>query len=61
MKKENEIPEDDPFRDYVPEVIEYDPEVDGVMREEILSEKEKLRERITKRKERNRGERKVRR
>ncbi len=51
----------DPFKDYVPEVVEYDPEVDGVMRDEILSEKEQLRETITKLKEKNRGSRKVRR
>ncbi len=53
--------ETDPFKDYVPEVVEYDPEVDGVMRDEILSEKEQLRETITKLKEKNRGSRKVRR
>jgi len=53
------------FKEYVPEVMYYDPEVDGgsehLIREELLSEKERLRELITKRKEANRGERKVRR
>ncbi len=37
---------DDPFKDYQPEVIEYDPTVDGdeehKIRDEHLSEKEKL-------------------
>ena len=61
MNNEMKKPKDDPFKDYVPEVVEYDPEVDGEMREEILSEKEKLKERITKLKEKNRGDRKVRR
>jgi len=42
----NTTEKDDPFKDYVPEVIEYDPEVDGSdehkIRDEHLSEKEKL-------------------
>ena len=61
MDKTTQTEKDDPFKDYVPEVVEYDPEVDGVMREEILSEKEKLKETITRLKEKNRGSRKVRR
>ncbi len=61
MDKTTTRKKDDPFKEYVPEVIEYDPEVDGEMREEILSEKEKLKDTITRLKEKNRGERKVRR
>lgn len=53
------------FKDYVPEVMYYDPEIDGgsehLIREDLLSEKERLKELITKRKEANRGDRKVRR
>jgi len=53
------------FKDYVPEVMYYDPEVDGgsehLIREDLLSEKERLKKLITKRKEANRGDRKVRR
>ena len=53
------------FKDYIPEVMHYDPEVDGgsehLIREDLLSEKERLKAIITKRKEANRGDRKVRR
>lgn len=53
------------FKDYTPEVMYYDPEVDGgsehLIREDMLSEKERLKAIITKRKEANRGDRKVRR
>ena len=53
------------FKDYTPEVMYYDPEVDGgsehLIREDLLSEKERLKAIITKRKEANRGDRKVRR
>ena len=53
------------YKDYVPEVMHYDPEVDGgsehLIREDMLSEKERLKALITKRKEANRGDRKVRR
>ncbi|MEN8147941.1 MAG: hypothetical protein ABFR02_10040 [Campylobacterota bacterium] len=53
------------FKDYVPEVMYYDPEVDGgsehLIREDFMSEKERLKKLITKRKVDNRGDRKVRR
>lgn len=53
------------FKDYVPEIMYYDPEVDGgsdhLIREDHLDEKERLKKAITKRKEQNRGDRKVRR
>jgi hypothetical protein len=65
MDKKNTTPENDPFKDYVPEVVEYDPEVDGgdehLVREDLLAEKERLKDVITKLKEKNRGNRKVRR
>ncbi len=45
---------DDPFKDYTPEVIEYDPAIDGDeehnIRDEHLSEKAKLLEQFTKQK-----------
>jgi hypothetical protein len=53
------------LNDYKPETVEYDPEVDGSdehkIRDEHLAEKEKLKEVITRLKEKNRGNRKVRR
>lgn len=56
---------DDPFKDYVPIVVEYDEAVDGseehLVRDKLLDEKERIKELITKRKEANRGDRKVRR
>ena len=56
---------EDLFKDYVPEIMHYDPEVDGgsehLIREDLLSEKERLKTLITKRKVDNRGDRKVRR
>lgn len=51
--------------DYQPETVEYDPAVDGgdehKIRDEHLAEKEKLKDVITRLKEKNRGNRKVRR
>ncbi len=53
------------FKDYVPEIMHYDPEVDGgsdhLIREDLMSEKERLKSLITKRKAANRGDRRVRR
>ena len=53
------------FKDYVPEVMYYNPDIDGgsdhLIREDLLSEKERMKALITKRKEANRGDRKVRR
>lgn len=46
------------FKDWVPEVVEYDDNVDGgqehLEREELLAEKEKLRDEILKLKEKRR-------
>ena len=65
MSKQKPTQETDPFKDYVPEVMEYDPEIDGgdehLIREDLLAEKERLKDVITRLKEKNRGERKVRR
>ncbi|MEJ2469436.1 MAG: hypothetical protein P8Y65_09755 [Campylobacterales bacterium] len=65
MSKKNPTPKDDPFKDYVPETVEYDPDVDGgeehLIRDELLQEKERLKDVITRLKEKNRGNRKVRR
>ena len=50
---------------YQAETVEYDPEIDGgnehKVRDEHLKEKEKLKDVITRLKEKNRGDRKVRR
>ena len=50
---------------YTPQSVEYDPDVDGSdehkIRDALLEEKEMLKDVITKLKEKNRGERKVRR
>ena len=50
---------DDLFKDYVPEVIEYDPEIDGSyehqIREEHLNTKEDLLEKIRKAKAEAKG------
>lgn len=55
----------DQYSDYKPEIIEYDPEVDGgdehLERDEHLKTKEKLYDLINNRKKDNRGDRKVRR
>ena len=55
----------DLFKDYVAETVEYDPEVDGskehLIRNELLEQKEVLKDVISKLKEKNRGDRKVRR
>jgi hypothetical protein len=56
---------EDLFKDYVPETMEYDPEVDGdeehMIRDDMLEEKERIKDVITKLKEKNRGDRRVRR
>ncbi len=53
------------LKGYVPEIMHYDPKVDGgeehMIRDELLSEKERLKDVITRLKEKNRGDRKVRR
>ncbi|MCJ7766574.1 MAG: hypothetical protein MUP09_11610 [Thiovulaceae bacterium] len=53
------------LEEYVPEIMHYNPKVDGgeehMVRDELLSEKERLKDHITRLKEKNRGDRKVRR
>jgi hypothetical protein len=53
------------LKDYNPAPIEFDPAVDGdeehLIRDDLLREKERMKDIITKLKEKNRGERKVRR
>ncbi len=67
QKKQNDITPDaeDLFKDWQPETIEYDPDVDGseehMIRDEMLEEKERLKDSITELKEKNRGDRKIRR
>ena len=62
---EKKQPAQELFKDYIPEVMYYNPDVDGgsdhLIREDLLSEKERMKALITKRKEANRGDRKVRR
>ncbi|MBU0633078.1 hypothetical protein KKA17_10590 [bacterium] len=54
-KNENK---EDPFKDWVPEVVEYDEEVDGggehLVREELLAKKEELADTIMKMKNQRR-------
>ena len=53
------------FKDYVPEIMYYDAKVDGgsdhLIREELLSEKERMKDVINRLKQKERGDRKVRR
>ena len=53
------------FKDYVPEIMYYNPEVDGgsdhLIREDLLSEKERLKKLIMKRKMDIKGDNRVRR
>jgi hypothetical protein len=53
------------LKEYDPKPLEYDPLVDGdeehLIRDDLLKEKERMKDVITKLKEKNRGERKVRR
>jgi hypothetical protein len=53
------------LKNYQPETVEYDPEIDGgdehKVRDERLKEKDELKDVITRLKEKNRGTRKVRR
>ena len=66
-KKKYDITPDseDLFKDWEPETVEYDPEIDGseehMIRDEMLEEKERLKDVITQLKEKNRGDRKLRR
>ncbi len=56
--KKDEKKEEDLFKDWVPEVVEYDEEVDGggehLVRDELLAKKEELAEKIIKMKEKRR-------
>lgn len=53
------------YKDYVPEIMEYDPKIDGgdehMVRDAHLAEKERLHDAITKIKDKQRGSNKVRR
>jgi hypothetical protein len=53
------------LKNYSPEPLEYDPEIDGgdehLIREELLKKKEELKDVVTKLKEKQRESRKVRR
>lgn len=53
------------LKNYTPEPLEYDPEIDGgdefLIRDQLLEEKERLKDVVTKLKEKQRESRKVRR
>ena len=53
------------LKNYQPETVEYDPDIDGSdehkIRDDMLEEKEQLKDVITRLKQKNRGDRKVRR
>ncbi len=57
--------ENEKTKEYIPEILEYDPDIDGddehLIRDAYLEKKDDLLEKIKKAKEKNRGERKVRR
>lgn len=58
MSKKKEEEKKDPFKDWVPEVVEYDEEIDGggehLVRDELLAKKEELAESIMKMKNKRR-------
>ena len=64
-EKDTKQNKEDEFKDYVPETLEYDPDVDGddehLIRDALLEKKDTLLDQIRKAKEDNRGDRKVRR
>jgi hypothetical protein len=65
MNTENTKTLEELLKNYNPAPQEYDPEIDGgdeyLIRDQHLEEKERLKDVITKLKEKNRGDRKVRR
>jgi hypothetical protein len=65
MKNDKPLTLEEMLKNYTPEPLEYDPEVDGgdefLIRDQLLEEKERLKDVVTKLKEKQREARKVRR
>lgn len=65
MNNDKALTLEEMLKNYSPEPLEYDPEVDGgdefLIRDELLEEKERLKDVVTKLKEKQRESRKVRR
>lgn len=65
MNSDKALTLEEMLKNYTPEPLEYDPEVDGgdefLVREELLKKKEELKDVVSKLKEKQRESRKVRR
>jgi len=65
MNNDKALTLEEMLKNYTPEPLEYDPEVDGgdefLIRDQLLEEKERLKDVVTKLKEKQREARKVRR
>jgi hypothetical protein len=65
MNNDKPLTLEEMLKNYTPEPLEYDPEVDGgdefLIRDQLLEEKERLKDVVTKLKEKQREARKVRR
>ncbi len=65
MNNDKPLTLEEMLKNYKPEPLEYDPEIDGgdefLIRDELLEEKERLKDVVTKLKEKQREARKVRR
>ena len=63
MEKKNKPSAEELFKDYVPESVEYDPDIDGsdehMIRDDHLAQKEQLKDTLTKLKEKKRGNKKA--
>lgn len=65
MKNEKPLTLEELLKNYDPTPVEYDPEIDGddehLVRDQLLQKKEELKDVVTKLKEKQRNDRKVRR
>ncbi len=65
MNNDKPLTLEEMLKNYTPEPLEYDPEIDGgdefLIRDQLLEEKERLKDVVTKLKEKQREARKVRR
>ncbi|MFZ2891313.1 hypothetical protein [Sulfuricurvum sp.] len=65
MNNDRALTLEEMLKNYTPEPLEYDPEIDGgdefLIRDQLLEEKERLKDVVTKLKEKQREARKVRR
>jgi len=65
MKNDKPLTLEELLKNYDPSPVEYDPQIDGgnefLIRDQLLQEKERLKDVVTKLKEKQRNDRKVRR